>query len=84
LWVRLVVVIENPLFPINYVPWSNGIHVVNQNLRVDFVARDTEITTIISENNFIPNGPPLARAVKILVEPSVKAERASTNNSTDG
>jgi len=73
--------IDDPVFTVENIVTSDGIHVVNQDLRVDLIARNTEITTLISEDNLVPGLSPLRRPIKSLIDPPIEAERACSDDS---
>lgn len=50
---------------------------MNQWSLVDFVARNTEITTLIAHNNVVSSGLPLPGSVEFLIHMSVETERGT-------
>lgn len=56
---------------------------VNQDFGLDLIARNAEITAIIPQNNPVSDRTPFPRRVEPLIDPSVKSERAFTNDSTE-
>lgn len=55
------------------------IHVMNQNLAKYGTIRTTKITTIIPDDDLIPNGLPLGGTIEPLVHPSLMAEGLPAN-----
>lgn len=54
---------------------THRIHVVNVDLVVDLESFYAQITAHVSGNDVVSNGSPLMRSVKVLIDPSVVAER---------
>jgi hypothetical protein len=58
---------------------SHRIHVVHDGSVVNFVTEDSQIAAVIASNDLVSDQFPLARAVELLVDPSVEAESSFTN-----
>src|SRR3954467_9797253 len=52
----------------------DGIHVMNHQPRIDFIAGNTQITTTVSKYNLISYAQPFAGPVESLIDPAIEAE----------
>jgi len=68
LWVKY------PFLSTNKVISSDRVHVMDQQVRMDVVAGNTEIATFVSNDHELSGSLPLSRTVELLVDPAVKPE----------
>jgi hypothetical protein len=66
--------IEYAEVSLKHILWFHGIHVMDIKSIVNFVTINTEITTIVSDNDVLTNLLPFARSVKHLVDVSIEPE----------
>jgi hypothetical protein len=55
------------------------IHVMNDNIRMNLVTLNSQITTIVSYNDVFPKLTPLCRRVELLIDPTIEPERCRTD-----
>ena len=63
--------------------WSNRVHVVDEDMTIDFVSFKTKIAAIIARNDLISDSFPLSGLVKTLVQITIEPERLISNTTTD-
>jgi hypothetical protein len=59
------------------------IHVVDQQLTIDWMIRNTKIPTVVSNNHFMPDMPPFSRSVKQLIDVSIETERGNADPTSE-
>lgn len=58
------------------------IHVMDDQIRMDFVTRNAQITTIVPCYDEIPDGLPFSGPVEALIDPSIVSKRLNSQNSS--
>jgi hypothetical protein len=59
------------------------IHMVDNDSTMDLIARNTEITPVISDNNRVSSMSPFSRAIKALIDPSIEPKGTCSYNTTE-
>lgn len=75
--------IENPLFAVLKILRSNWIHVMDENINMNLSVQNAQIATIVSRYDDISNLSPLARGVKLLIDPSIETECAISDYTSE-
>src|SRR4029077_1492341 len=57
---------------------------MNEKISAYLVARNAEITALVSDNNLVSDPSPLSRAVKTLIDPPIEPKCAFTHKSLEG
>lgn len=65
----------------NYGLWLHGIHVMDENIGVNFITIDTKVATIVTNDDEIPDVSPFPGSIECLVDVTVKAEALSSDTS---
>src|SRR6202000_150298 len=63
---------------------SDRIHVMNNQTRVNFVAIDTQITAVVSDDGFLAQRSPFPRHVEPLIDPAIESERLAADFASNG
>src|SRR5438477_8690745 len=71
--------IQSKRRPIDNVLHGDWIHMVNHQPPMDLIARNTQVASVVPQNNDIANASPLERAIEPLVDPSVRTKSLCTN-----
>lgn len=66
--------VEDPFLPILNVPRRERIHVMDKQTKVNDVAENAEIATMIANNDPISSVLPLLRLIEVLIDPPIKPE----------
>lgn len=70
--------VQNILVEIGKVVVRNRVHVVNQDSVVNTMPRNTQIATVIADNNVIPDPFPFPACVKRLIKRAIMTKRGCT------
>ena len=76
--------LEYPFVAVTKVVDHHRIHVMDIDPTVDLVPIDSQIATIVTNDDMIPNLLPLARPVELLVDVAVPTKRGISNVSVEG